>query len=163
MSITVRKYKQSDFEAWDKFVDQSNNGTLFHFRSFLNYHIERKFNDHSLIFEKKGKLIALFSAAVIEQDGRKILHSHPGASYGGFIHQKINFSDAEGIIDSFEKYLSDLKFTETFFIPTPSIYSPNQDETMDYALLWRKYEQVEFYISSVITIHSDVEKNRKEV
>jgi len=163
MSITVRKYKQSDFEAWDKFVDQSNNGTLFHFRSFLNYHIERKFNDHSLIFEKKGKLIALFSAAVIEQDGRKILHSHPGASYGGFIHQKINFSDAEGIIDSFEKYLSDLKFTETFFIPTPSIYSPNQDETMDYALLWRKYEQVEFYISSVITIHSDVEKNIKEV
>ena len=38
MSITVQKYKQSDFEAWDKFVDQSNNGTLFHLRLFLSYH-----------------------------------------------------------------------------------------------------------------------------
>jgi hypothetical protein len=55
MSITVRKYKQSDFEAWDKFVDQSNNGTLFHSRRFLGYHPKNRFNDHSLIFKKKKK------------------------------------------------------------------------------------------------------------
>ena len=121
MKITIRQFLPTDSKIWDHFVNSAGNGTLFHLRSFLSYHIERKFNDHSLIFEKKGKIIALFSAAVIEKGGDKILHSHPGASYGGFIHSKFNFSDAEGIIDAFEQYLQDQNFKETFFVPTPLI------------------------------------------
>ena len=55
MKITVRKFTAKDTKDWDDFVNQSNNGTIFHLRSFLSYHIQRSFLDHSLIFEKNGK------------------------------------------------------------------------------------------------------------
>ena len=163
MKITVRKFTAKDTKDWDDFVNQSNNGTIFHLRSFLSYHIDRKFIDHSLIFEKKGRIIALFSAAEIKNNGIKILHSHPGASYGGFIYHKLNFGESEGILESFEQYLLEQNFNETFFVSTPSIYSLDRDETLEYALLLGNYKPFEFYISSVITIYSDTEKNIKEI
>ena len=163
MKITVRKFTAKDTKCWDDFVNQSNNGTIFHLRSFLSYHIDRKFMDHSLIFEKKGRIIALFSAAEIKKNGIKILHSHPGASYGGFIYYKLNFGESEGMLESFEKYLENKKFNRTFFISTPSIYSLNRDETLEYALLLGNYKPVEYYISSVINICSDGIKNIKDI
>ena len=64
MSINIRKYKQSDLEIWDKFIKQTNNGTLFHYRSFLNYHENIQFEDHSLLFYKNNKLVALLPATI---------------------------------------------------------------------------------------------------
>ena len=61
MRITVRKYKQSDLKAWDNFVNTSSNGTIFHLRSFLSYHIEgiKKVNSmgmvRSIINEEKDE------------------------------------------------------------------------------------------------------------
>ena len=60
MSITIRKYNKADFDNWENFVNKSTNGTIFHLRTFLSYHIDRTFNDNSLIFEKKGKITILF-------------------------------------------------------------------------------------------------------
>ena len=131
MSITIRKYNISDLKSWDEFVNYSNNGTLFHLRSFLSYHIDRKFNDHSLIFEKKGNIVAVFPAAIEATENKKILFSHPGASYGGFVYHKLIFNDAEVIIDLFENYAKEQEFDNTFFVPTPSIYSKSRDEEDD--------------------------------
>ena len=163
MSITVRKYTQSDEKAWDNFSNSSSNGTIFHLRSFLSYHIDRQFDDHSLIFEKRGRIISLFPAAIIQDGKNKILFSHPGASYGGFVYQKLIFNDAEAIIDLFENYLTGHGFAKTFFVPTPSIYSKSRDETIEYALLWRDYKPVEHYISSVIPIYKDIERNMGDI
>lgn len=163
MNISIHRFSPTEAKVWDNFVNNAINGTLFHLRSFLNYHIERKFEDHSLIFKKKGRIIALFSAAEIKNNGTRILHSHPGASYGGFIFHKLNFGESEGILESFEQYLLEQKFNETFFVSTPSIYSVNRDETLEYALLLRNYKPVELYISSVIAIHADAEKNIKDI
>ena len=71
MSITIRKYKESDLKLWDEFVEKSNNGTIFHLRKFLSYHIDRQFVDQSLIFEKKGNIIAIFPAAIIENEKKR--------------------------------------------------------------------------------------------
>ena len=49
----IRRYKNMDENLWDNFVLNSNNGTLFHLRSFLNYHPKGRFKDYSLIIEKK--------------------------------------------------------------------------------------------------------------
>jgi len=38
MKITVRKFTAKDTKDWDDFVNQSNNGTIFHLRSFLFYY-----------------------------------------------------------------------------------------------------------------------------
>ena len=48
--LSIKKYNKSLREEWDLFVIKSNNGTIFNTREFLNYHINRKFNDYSLCF-----------------------------------------------------------------------------------------------------------------
>ena len=84
MSIKVTKFIIENTTIWDNFINSSNNGTLFHYRAFLNYHENVKFNDHSLFFYKNNKLIALLPAAI----KNNVFHSHPGISFGGFIYQK---------------------------------------------------------------------------
>ena len=72
--------EEKHLQEWDVFVDNSNNGTIFHLRNFLAYHKKREFKDASIIFSKKNKIKALFSAALLN---KTLLHSHPGASFGG--------------------------------------------------------------------------------
>jgi hypothetical protein len=84
--------KKITSEEWDEFVENSDNGTMFSKRRFLSYHAKDKFKDKSLCITKDGKLHSIFTAALIERDGKKILSSHPGASYGGFVHNSdLNF------------------------------------------------------------------------
>ena len=72
MGITVRKYKQSELEAWDNFVKLSNNGTLFHSRKFLNYHPKDRFLDNSLIFQTNGNIISVLPAAIRKLKSKKV-------------------------------------------------------------------------------------------
>ncbi len=152
MKITIRKFTAKDTKDWDDFVQHSNNGTLFHLRSFLSYHIDRKFIDHSLIFEKKGKIIALFSAAEIKSNGIKTLYSHPGASYGGFVFENLSYDDANMLVNTIEEYSKQNKFGKIFFVETPAIYHNQLNETIEYLLHWQNYKIEEYYISSMIDV-----------
>ncbi len=156
--ITTRKYQPGDKNEWDNFVRKSNNGTLFNYRDFLNYHLERKFRDHSLILKKNHNIIGLFPAAEIENQQHRILFSHPGTSFGGFIVARISYSDADELLHSFEAYCRKEKFHSTFLVPTPPIYLREPDETMEYALLWKKFQIAENYISNVIDLDGDLDR-----
>lgn len=131
MKISVKKYKKSDLQDWNQFITDSNNGTIFHYRDFLNYHIDRTFHDHSLIFSSKGRIIAVFPAAEVIDGGNRILYSHPGASFGGFVFQKLSYKNADDIINILVEYCQQNDFNETFFVPTPRIYYRDYCETFD--------------------------------
>ena len=109
MSITVIKYENSLKNDWDQFVSLSNNGTIFHQREFLTYHTGREFDDHSLMFYKKNKLVCVFSGAEVIKE-KLILHSHPGASYGGFIFKKSSFDLVEKIIQNFDEQIKSTNY-----------------------------------------------------
>ena len=97
--ITVKRFNNNS-SAWDNFVSSANNGTLFHTRRFLNYHHEGRFNDHSLEFYKKGKLVGVFPAALIESGDQRQLVSHPGASVGSFVvPEDLAFADALEMVE----------------------------------------------------------------
>ena len=66
----IQRYNNKNKLEWDSFVPGKNNGTLFHLRSFLNYHPVTRFKDHSLLFYKKNKLFSVFPAAekVVKSD-----------------------------------------------------------------------------------------------
>lgn len=66
--------------VWDAFVASSKNGTFLLQRDYLDYHADR-FTDHSLLFYRKGKLIALLPANQTAQE----VQSHGGLTYGGVI------------------------------------------------------------------------------
>ncbi len=93
MTVRVRAFEVGDAERWDAFCVSARPATFLHSRNFLSYHGER-FRDRSLLlFEESGELLGLFPAAVDPSDERSIV-SHPGCTYGGFVHHGALAGDA---------------------------------------------------------------------
>ena len=134
MSITIQKYSKSNEQSWDEFVKLSSNCTIFHLRSFLSYHIERKFEDHSLIFKKNNSIIAIFPAVRTRNKNQDILHSHPGASYGGFVYNDLSYEEGDEIIQIIYKYCKEHLFHKIFFIPSPIAYETKTNDIINYLL-----------------------------
>ncbi len=85
MSLTVVPFAGKWESAWEAGVASSRNGTVFHTRRFLSYHPEGRFLDASILFLDGEKIVGLLPAARRTDDGKPILVSHPGASYGGIV------------------------------------------------------------------------------
>ena len=157
--IEIVKYKNNMNSEWDSFVESSINGTIFHKRSFLSYHVDRNFNDASFIFKKRGQIISVFPAAIINDSGRNILFSHPGASFGGLIVNNASFSEILEILDLIESYCKKNGVEKIRIIPAPQIYQKKLDESVLYALHWKNYEICEQYYSSVIPIKNNISEH----
>ena len=153
--IKIKPYTSSDLAQWNELVNQSDNGTLFHLRNFLDYHPPERFKDHSLMIYNDEKLLALIPGAELEENGKKIYFSHPGASYGGFVFRSSPFARCDQWIRAFDVYLKEHHFHRATLVQVPRIYGTFEDETLEYALLWNGYEVSENYISSVIPIDAD--------
>lgn len=132
--IECRRYTPDFSREWDDFVVASRNSTFLFYRGYMDYHADR-FTDHSLIFTKKGKTIALLPAN-ITTDGT--LHSHQGLTYGGLIlpPRHINGEDVMEIMGTLIAYCRAKGFKEIIYKALPYIYSllPAQD---DLYALWR--------------------------
>ncbi len=85
MALLVSPYTGKDEAAFDAFVASSRNGTILHTRKFLAYHPKDRFHDASLIIRDGETMVGVFPAAIKEEKGKKMLVSHPGASYGGLV------------------------------------------------------------------------------
>lgn len=80
MQINLYQCGLQQFEEWNEFVTQSKNGTFLFDRRFMDYHADR-FQDYSLMFYDKGRLLAVMPAHV---DGDTLV-SHGGLTYGGLV------------------------------------------------------------------------------
>ena len=151
------KTELSDNE-WDEFVNQSDNGTIFHTRKFLSYHPKEKFKDASLVFEQKGKLFAVFPAVLIERNGKKILSSHSGASYGGFVHNSdLNFKDAHDLVEMLLEYAHSLQCDAIQITLNPIIYQSHVSNYIDFALVRNGFGYLKREISSVVQLPKAVD------
>ena len=160
MKITVRKFTAKDTKDWDDFVNQSNNGTIFHSRRFLGYHPEDKFHDHSLIFHKKEKVIGILPAAVIVEDGENILASHPGTSVGSCaVPVELSFSDALRIVEKLSSYCEGNNFCKIRITQPPLIYSRRISQYMDFAFRKAGYHYLRREVSSILFLEHSVKEN----
>ena len=151
--ISIKKYNHKMKKIWDDFISSSNNGTLFHKQSFLKYHQTRSFIDHSLLFYNDNALIAVLPAAL--SGNKKILYSHPGASFGGFVFfDQAAFKLIQELLVAFEAYLKNIKIDSVVLINSPSIYFNKKDESINYLLFWNKYKIIEQYISHYSLLES---------
>ena len=138
--IRIEKYGIEKFEQWDEFVENSVNGTIFHTRRFINYHPDDKFEDHSLMFFEKDKLLALFPAVIIEKNVNKVLKSHPGTSYGGLVFKKnLPLDKTFGIINKLENYAFKNDAKQIEFRNSPKIYYSYPVDQYDFALVRKNY------------------------
>jgi lipid II:glycine glycyltransferase (peptidoglycan interpeptide bridge formation enzyme) len=151
----LNKIDLSDSE-WDNFVDSSDNGTMFHKRLFLSYHPKGRFKDASLVFKKNGQMFAIISAAVVEREGKRILISHSGASYGGFVYKSnLNFREAFDLVESVVDYAKELKCERIQLTPPPMIYQSKYSNYIDFALVKNEFSYLKRDVSSVVQL--DVE------
>jgi hypothetical protein len=107
MSFTISRYQTAQADAWNRFVEQANGGTLFHRVDFLAYHGERfAAHEHHLVIYNGQTLYGVMPMAIFEQDGRRIAKSPYGGSYGGpvFEHPQ-SYQESHDIIAAILTYL----------------------------------------------------------
>ena len=135
MSIQIQKYSEEARKHWEKFVHESNNGTIFHTRRFLDYHPTDRFKDHSLVFMEGNKILALFPAIRKERDGLNTLISHQGASYGGFVYREnLSVRSAFDLIEALDVYAKSTQFDAIDMTLPPVIYHARPSHYLDFAL-----------------------------
>ncbi len=158
--MQVKEYKGDNRCFWESFVQASNNGTIFSLQSFLDYHPAGRFDNRNLIFYDSQKPVAVMPAADAMREGKRILFSHPGASFGGIIAQKsLGISDAIKLVDALVKYASDHKYDAIMLTRAPWIYYEFPDDHIDFALfragaIYRKRE-----LTAVLPLKNNFEEN----
>lgn len=136
--IELLPFKNSSVTAdeWDSFVDSADNGTIFHKRRFLSYHPSDRFEDASFIVKKDNKIMSVFPAVLVNREGKRVLSSHSGASYGGFVYkQNLNLREAFDLVENLLSYAGQLKCDRVQLTPPPMIYKTKYSDYIDFALV----------------------------
>ena len=149
--ISVIQYDPSYKNRWEAFVDDSNNGTIFHKLQFLDYHTPDKFNFHHLIFMQNDNIVGVLPGGLT--NGGEIFWSPVGASYGSIVTKDLHFHTCLDIVDSFMDYCKKMNFKDAYLIPPPLIYSHNYSQNLEYAMLYRKFDFELHYISHSIHLN----------
>jgi hypothetical protein len=150
--MMIRRYQKELKDTWNEFVETSKNGTFLIDRNYMDYHSDR-FNDHSLMFYKDEKLIALLPANLKDQT----LYSHQGLTYGGLIFDnKIKASQVLEIFDHLINYLRSINITKLIYKKIPYIYHRYPAEEDLYALFRNNAILFRRDISTVINISNKI-------
>lgn len=131
--------------GWDKLVDQSNNGTLFHKLDFLFYHGKRFSEvEKCLVWRVGEQPFGLMASALSFQNGKNTLISPYGASFGGSIFQRpLKLQEALNVADALKNFLSDSDIDVCRLTLAPRIYWNVYCEAINFCL-----EKIGFSIDS---------------
>lgn len=144
--IELKPYTNNDLLKWDQFLQKTRNGLFFHQRNFISYNIDR-FQEHSVLCYKKGKLLALFPATVHD----KQIVSYGGLSIAGLLtSMDIKAADVLAIFDELIRYYREQGFSSILYKAIPLAFHryPAQEDL--YALFRHEAKLVRRDISSCI-------------
>ena len=157
--IKIKKFSKNNYAAWDSFVLEANNGTLFHLRKFLSYHPEDRFKDHSVEIYKKNSLLSVFPAADIIINNKNMLTSHPGSSYGSFVSkEELSIKDAMEMVSKLIDYSSKKGFDGIQLTIPPGFHSNRVSNYIEYSLLINGFDYYRRDVTSILTIESSEDK-----
>lgn len=126
--MEVVRYSSSWEDKWNRFVAASRNSTFLFMRGYMDYHADR-FNDHSLVFLKNNRIVALLPA---ELSSDSVLSSHSGLTYGGLLlpRKHINGSDVRDMFASLADHCLSKGIKSLIYKPLPFIYAeyPSQED-----------------------------------
>jgi len=149
--MEIIHYTEDWKEKWDKFVEESNNGTLFHLQRFFGYHTPEKFTFNHLIFLEKGEIVALLPGAMV---GDKF-ESPIGGSYGSIVTKDIKFNKALELVSTLLDYGRESGIKEFELTAAPVVYEDKPNQNLDFAMLWLGFSYSLHYISSAIKLDKD--------
>jgi hypothetical protein len=140
-------------ESWEKALQGASNATLFHEHHFLDYHPVGRFDNHHIIFWVGEEPRAVMTGAVREENGKRVLVSYPGASYGGLIHPPgLSFNAADHLIQTLIRYAAKSGFNAVQLTQPPSIYTGWPDDVITFQLLRHGFTYVKREITQAIPL-----------
>jgi hypothetical protein len=144
--ISVVRYQLEHKPEWDEFVGRSKNGVFLFQRDYVEYHSDR-FSDHSLLFFKDERLVALMPANVDDES----FVSHGGLTFGGIIsdHNMKTLLMLE-LFEALKEYLQGQGMTRLIYKAVPHIYHHVPAEEDLYALFRHDARLVRRDVSSTI-------------
>lgn len=157
MNYTVERWLSAHIKPheWDEFVLASDNGTIFHERTFLNYHPSERFTDHSLIIRSKATIQALLPAVEWTIDKDKTLYSHRGASYGGFVYKDTGLEQTIGWVQALKRYAQEEGFTRILMTLPPIVYARHPTNYCEFALLGEGFRYQKRELTALVSIPND--------
>lgn len=147
--METNRFTEKDSKQWEEFVSNANNGTIFHYLKFLSYHPQGRFKDYHLIIKEKGNIISLFPAV----EEKKIIFSHKGASYGGFVlKDRIGIHKIYIMVEHLIAYFKTKGYKKIILTQPPLIYYKNPNQYIDFALLKNGFHYRKREITAVIPL-----------
>ncbi|MCH8838515.1 MAG: GNAT family N-acetyltransferase, partial [Candidatus Marinimicrobia bacterium] len=160
MTLSLSLYQQSQATEWDDFIRRSNNGTIFHLRRFLGYHPPERFQDHSLIFTGDKEILALFPAAIQDNDGISHLISHPGSSFGGFVTPVgLSFKNAHELVLALLEHARGEGIGRITMTHPATIYNRRLSNYVEFELLSQGFASLKREVSSILYLEKDPQRN----
>jgi len=154
--MKIIEYQDKFRDEWEDFVEKSNNGTLFHTQQFLDYHPPERFENHHLIFEHRNRWTGILPAAAKMRDGKKILSSHPGASFGGFAcAMDTGVKKAYRMVEMWIKWAKDHEYEGIEFTRVPIVYHRLPEAHTDFAACRLGGKFVKRELTAVLKLPSD--------
>ena len=158
--FTLHQYINQNESRWDQFVSSGNNGTLFHLRKFLNYHPKDRFQDHSILIEKKQNLFSVFPAAELIVDGKRVLVSHPGSTVGSFVvPENLSIADAMAMSEALVSYIKENNFCGIRITLPPTLYQRRLSNYMDFSFFKQGFAYLKRDVTSILFLEDSLEKN----
>lgn len=160
----VKSYSKELENEWEGFVRSSVNGTFMQDRKFLGYHPSDRFSDHSLIFMEDKRIIAVLPAAVVQQEDKRILVSHPGASHGGLIiKSSLSTKKCLELVSALIEYCAMAGFDYIRLKPVPKVYHRELSEQLDFALRFSGFRLEYTELATVLELKKGEEPFVKRV
>ena len=158
--FTLHQYINQNESRWDQFVSSGNNGTLFHLRKFLNYHPKDRFQDHSILIEKKQNLFSVFPAAELIVDGKRVLVSHPGSTVGSFVvPENLSIADAMSMSEALVTYVKENNFSGIRITLPPTLYQRRLSNYMDFSFFKQGFTYSKRDVTSILFLEDSLNKN----
>ena len=161
MSVTLEIYTSTHAELWDRTVDDSINGNFLHKRSFYDANPQNESDDHSFLFFKKGKPIALLPGVLFKKDTSSVFNSHLRSTYGGFIvTNKVGILEALSMVELLIETLKGLYVTEMIIRnPFRILYRQLSDE-LEYAMWYHGFRVSDRQLEIYIDLNESIENIR---
>ena len=144
----VIKYTHVYYDAWNRFVENSKNGSFLFHRDFMEYHKER-FEDYSLMVFKKETLMAILPANI----SGNCVFSHQGLTYGGIVLSKTTaFQSTLGTLYAILEFLFENDIENLYLKEIPDIYHLKPSGELPYLLHILKAETYRNDVSMAIKL-----------
>lgn len=129
--MKIIEYQAERKDEWDRFINGAKNSHFFFKRDYMEYHSDR-FRDCSLlIYNDKGRLMAVLPANITGD----IVQSHGGLTFGGFITDSaMTAVDMLRIFQDVKTYLRHRGIKKLIYKCMPAIYHKYPSEEDRYAL-----------------------------